>query len=927
MERRIDKIYDFVQKRHQENPKNSGVSTAEVADTLDIQRTNASKDLNRLVRDGFLGKTDGRPVRYFPLSEATETSKTTDTVDTPSIKETSFLDEDIFTRIIGASGSMRNAVEQAKAAILYPPRGLNCLITGPTGSGKTFFAQAMFQFAKRHQVIEENRELVVFNCADYAHNPELLMSHLFGYSKGAFTGADTDKSGLVQEADGSMLFLDEIHRLPPEGQEMIFYFMDHGTYNRMGETGKTRRADVRIVGATTEDPRSALLETFVRRIPINIQMPAFNERPVIEQIDLVRIMVAIEANRIQRRIILSEDVVKALLGSVTYGNIGQLKSNVQLVCARGFMNHMDQEEITISVGDLTEGVKSGLAQLATDRVKTAEISRVLVSKMVISPNEVGSLNVADSYELPYNLYDIIGDKAALLKDEGLDQEMINHFISTDINVHLKSFYKDHGFSFGSESRLSEFVDDKIIDLSHEIYKLAERRLPYVFQQNFIYAMSLHISSFLKQLNLGRARTMNDNIREMARDYQQEFIVAKEIRGLIEESLRVRIPENEEYYLTVLLVSLRADQALGRIGVVLAAHGTSTASSMTQVVRELLNVNNITAVDMPLDMHPRIAYEKLREAVIKMDEGSGVLLLVDMGSLVSFNDEIQQETGIPVRTIDMVTTPLAMEAVRKSSVVGSDLEELYETLKGFQGYSHWEEKPIINETEKKQAILAICASGEGTARRIKEMLEQSLGQQKDLLEVVTLSIAEMKQKIPKIQQQYHIMAATGVARPKLDVPFISLETFIEDGADKLIRELLLETEFKEDDPLALTEEKAWQTLQKFMEESVTFLNPKKMAAPLWRFALMLGREVGIEDYAFAINLAMHMAGVLERNLLNEPLSIEEDALAGLQKRPFYLIVERKVQELEQQVHTQVNLNEYYFILEMIDNQLESEEVYP
>lgn len=101
---------------------------------------------------------------------------------------------------------MKNSVEQAKAAILYPPRGLNCLITGPTGSGKTYFAHAMYHFAKAHHVIDEETELIVFNCADYANNPELLMSHLFGYAKGAFTGADEEKMGIIDQADGGMLF-------------------------------------------------------------------------------------------------------------------------------------------------------------------------------------------------------------------------------------------------------------------------------------------------------------------------------------------------------------------------------------------------------------------------------------------------------------------------------------------------------------------------------------------------------------------------------------------------------------------------------------------------------------------------------------------------------------------------------------------------
>ena len=70
------------------------------------------------------------------------------------------------------------------------------------------------------------------------------MSQLFGYSKGAFTGADSDKPGLVELADKSILFLDEIHRLNPEGQEKLFILMDRGIFRRLGETSKTRRADV-----------------------------------------------------------------------------------------------------------------------------------------------------------------------------------------------------------------------------------------------------------------------------------------------------------------------------------------------------------------------------------------------------------------------------------------------------------------------------------------------------------------------------------------------------------------------------------------------------------------------------------------------------------------------------------------------------------
>ncbi|MDA9471139.1 sigma-54-dependent transcriptional regulator [Enterococcus sp. 5H] len=941
--KRIERIYLYVKEQTEnltpsEVSMGKGLSTADVSEALAIQRTNTSKDLNQLVREGLLEKTESRPVKYVdkavfkyqPLTRPVKSYREhsllkEQTSNTASMEKGAkkFAVEDIFKKMIGATGSMRTPVEQAKAAILYPPKGLNCLITGPTGSGKTYFAHAMFQFALLNQVIDADRKLVVFNCADYAHNPELLMSHLFGYAEGAFTGATKAKDGIIHEADGSILFLDEVHRLPPEGQEMVFYFMDHGTYSRLGETVKNRHADVRIICATTENPTSSLLNTFVRRIPIIIQLPNFVDRPAKEKIDLLRVMISMEASRIQRKISLSEDVVKALIGSVSYGNVGQLKSNVQLVTARGFLNHIDQDELTITIDELTDSIKDGMMQLASNRESLAELSKYLEPQMLVTPDEPIVTIQSDSYELPYNLYEIIGDKAALLKADGLEQEVINNFITTDINVHLKSFYKDHGFTFDTENKLAEIVDQRIIDVTKEIYTFAKNKLNYNFQSNFIYAMSLHISSFLKRIQNGEERQhqLNENIRDMVLDYPVEFETAQEIKRIIETNYQMNIPEFETYYLAVLLISLRENKDAGRIGVVVAAHGKSTATSMVQVVSQLLNVDNLRAVDMPLEMQPKAALNQIINAVKEVNEDSGVILLVDMGSLATFSDEITRQTNIEVRTVDMVTTPIVLETARKTTLIDTQLDTLYESLKNFQGYAEirQEKESELFEPWKKRVIVAICASGEGTARRMKEMIESSVPIQLGLeLEVLPLSIIDMKDRLTEIQNDYHVIAATGITDPKIAVPFIPMETFFAGESESTIEQLLQDNENHIE-----TEEMDENTAKKicidYMEQSFTFINPKKVIDPLWEFTDIIKTKLDLQiSYSFYVNLVMHLAGVLERILRDDVLSVPQQDLADIEADPSYEVVMKANQFLEQTFNLMLPKEEVYYIIQLINN---------
>jgi DNA-binding NtrC family response regulator len=146
---------------------------------------------------------------------------------------------------------------------------LPVLITGETGTGKELAARSF---------VEPGAPFVAVNCR--AIPPNLMGSHLFGHVRGAFTGANADSGGLVKEADGGVLFLDEVGDLPLDIQPLLFRFLDDGSYYRVGEHVE-RRATVRIIAATnldTLDQNQMRIELTNRLAGFRVEIPPLRER-------------------------------------------------------------------------------------------------------------------------------------------------------------------------------------------------------------------------------------------------------------------------------------------------------------------------------------------------------------------------------------------------------------------------------------------------------------------------------------------------------------------------------------------------------------------------------------------------------------------------------------------------------------------------
>ena len=887
--KRIDRIYNYIETNSKKFTKDKlleikGFSAQEIGDCLEILRSNVSRELNTLCRDRKIIKIKNRPVLYFDrkgfedilsiklpdgLEEILDITEFVDSEEVSSEE-----DKSPFNYLIGANTSLKNQIEQAKAALLYPPNGLHTLIIGSTGVGKSLFVNIMYEYSKYIKKLPEDAPFVVFNCADYCNNPQLLLSHIFGHVKSAFTGADKEKEGIVEKADGGILFLDEIHRLPPEGQEMIFYFMDTGTYNKLGETDRHRKANVLLIGATTEDPNSTLLNTFIRRIPITIVIPNFEERSTEDKLELMHYLLSKEAQRVNKTIKISSEAVKALIGSTTYGNVGQLKSNIQLVCATGFLNCMNTDKnIDININLLPLNIKNGLVNFESKLKDDNNVWGRIPNTLTIKADGNRTFLETDAYEPPFNIYNIIEDKAFVLQEEGMSDKDIKNYITTDINVHLKQFYARFKSDVHRREGLLKIVDKDIVDFAQEMKMLAENRLSKKLSDRFIYAISLHFSALFNRIKKNKV-SFSSNIELPSSIDSKEYEVAKEIHKLIEDRYNLIIPNVEIEYLALLLNSIQELSHQERVGIVVAAHGTSTATSMVSVAKKLFDADNILAVDMPLERTPSDILDSVIEKVKQVDEGKGVLLLVDMGSLNSFGETITERTKINTKSIDMVSTALVLEAVRKCSLCDTDLSSVYSyLLSDFRGYT----SNIAAETRagEDNVIITICSTGKGAAIKLKELVEAVTKNisMDDNIRIIPVGLNNLTESINQISAKNKILALVGIANPNMGIPFISIEELIDGSGENILRNIIEGKSFapinKGENQIVLK-----NLCKQTLTEILTFLNPEKIYSLLDDFVKAIEKNLNVYyENPTKLRIMFHVACALERMLLNNGLTYD------------------------------------------------------
>jgi len=755
--KRIDSLYQCLlklcTKQYQETGKVGGVAATEIGQILNLQRSNVSSDLNVLFKAGRINKIAGKPVLYC--------IKEMDITEYASRKE----EQDVFSSIIGADCSLKYAIEQAKAAIIYPTKGLHTLICGETGTGKSLFAEKMYAYAQEIRRIKEDAPFIVFNCADYANNPGLLMAQLFGVKKGAYTGADKDRAGIVEKADTGILFLDEVHRLPPEGQEMLFYLIDKGSYRKLGEPHLEYKAEILIICATTENIESALLTTFTRRIPMVIKIPALKERSMKERYELIKYCFKKEAFCIKEDLIVAAQCMKALLLYECANNIGQLESDVKLCCAKGFLENRAKKRDNICIYSeyLPQHVLKGLFKVKEYK---AEIDKLITKEAVKFFVDASNEEKYEKSQM-FNLYEALEEKQRSLEAKGINAKDIGLIMSLELDRHFKKYILT--MDKQDLEDLYKVVDKKLVTIVGDFLQYAENKLIKKFDSKILYGLSMHMARSVERICNGNA-IINHQLVDIKKSYPEEFTVACSLGNTVERELGIHLSADEVGYITMFLcLDKEVVEDASKVGILVAMHGESTATSIADVANRLLGENYAVGYNMPLDQKVEIALENLIQLAQTMDQGKGILLLVDMGSLALLGDIIYERTQIPVKTVEMISTSTVIEATRKA-LLHASLAEIHGSCNKQNSIvgRFYRDNFSLGGGITNNVIVTACITGHGTAIKLKSIIEEQLENRHRDIGILPIEIAskvKFNNSIQNIKYQKNIMAIIGAMEPE------------------------------------------------------------------------------------------------------------------------------------------------------------------
>ncbi|EAS1137565.1 sigma-54-dependent transcriptional regulator [Salmonella enterica] len=829
-----------------------GFSAMAIADSLRQKRSIISHHLNNLHREQRVVKVNSRPVLFLPVEALRRHHRlAVRQGDYASIQALCAERQDSLELLIGAQGSLQESLRQCKAAISYPGAGLPLLLRGPTGTGKSFLARQLWQYAIEQGILPPEAPFTVFNCAEYANNPELLTSKLFGHAKGAFTGADRAISGLIETSNGGVLFIDEVHRLPPEGQEKLFHFMDNGTWRRLGESSAERNATVRLIFASTEDLEKHFLATFIRRIPVIVKILPIAERGQYERLAFIHHFFRREAQRLHHDLSLDSEIISQLMQETLEGNVGGLENLIRNICASAW-----------TFGQRDDGVlKVKAGQLPDRLLMEVPFTVPLAAERVMIYREGGVFPLVSGQHQEYlRLMENICGLCEELTQENITARTFDKLVYQNLTLYLDALMNKESPRVRQDKRL-RFIEDvgKAIAAHYDLELNAE----------FAYLTGRYLTSLPLTPVEAPPSVRHVMLRWLEEAPGLAQRVAQKLLDVVNNKYDLLIDTLDRLVVAAIVSNAIDATSGGKVKALIIAHGYSTASSIAGVANRLIGEKIYHAMDMPME----VAFSDVSRAIVDYlqhtDTRAGVMVLIDMGYTKEIAEALLSVIHGPLVVVDNVTTRLALN-VASEIALQKNIEQIAEEIVPLN-QSRWD---VFWPAQKKaRALLVTCITGIGTAFKFKNLMEKSQLTDFDI-NIIACEYTRLKngRMAAPLLNQYDVIAVVGTIDPQLaGTPWVGIEELLGEQGFAHLSQLL--SGYLNDKQIALINKNMVREFSLHnVVNSLTILNASKTMGHIETIIAEWQNTLGFSfNNNLIISLYVHLSCMIERLVMRNEIT--------------------------------------------------------
>lgn len=729
-----EQIYDFLQL-HASAQDSGGVTTQYLSQTLGILRTNVSTLLNELVTDGRVIKKNGRPVLYKINTQEEDN------------------EDQCFENLVGAEGSLRRPIQVAKAAVLYPEKSLNTLIIGEAGTGKSFLAMIMHQYAIATGVLPENAPYRVFDCKDYQEDETKLLTTLIG---------GENQEGLFSELGQGVLHIDNAHLLSVASRNKLSTYAEQYQHR----DGDPLEKAVPMVIIASDSSNQTACDDYAKKLPILIEMPSLAERPMDERMELISRFFTLEAARAKRVLSISAELLRCLLLYECPLNIFQLKNDIQRGCAMAYLREHSSKDGTLNLfmSDFEPYVRKGFLYYRDHR---DEVERIIPADYDYSfSGSTMQMSTTDRAKLKKtSMYDEFDQRAVSMLKRGMSDEDVSLVLSAEFDTLFRKYWREVTDRVVNKEQLKKLVDPRSIELVDAFLEDVSTQVKETFPPSVFYGLCLHVDSIVKG-NTSHQTLTNRQITELVKKNETEYSLSLLFLSKIEKAFSITLPVEEAFLITAFLCSESPDIDTTRRPVLLFAMlGNGVASSLANTVNQLVKRENTYFFEVPLEHSPIETYKTLSDYIQRIDHGKGLIAFYDMDFLKQIFETIEVENGIEIRTVQFPIAMMGIEWARKAAIA-DDVDTLYQSIvSNIQQYN----KPL------ERVIVTLCTTGEGGAQELKKYIEQH-GEIREM-KVVPLSMTDheqLRESLRNLQEQAVIHCIVGTYDPKLfGIPFIPI----------------------------------------------------------------------------------------------------------------------------------------------------------